>query len=295
MTENLPEVPVSLLRRVIAGCLIGLLSSLAAPQARADITLDFGTQAFEKPTMTVAKLRPILDVLEREMSTRLGEPVSIRMQVRNNYRDAIRDLIGGVTDFARFGQAAYVIAKAAKRDLRLLAVEGEQRRKSFESVIIVHDDSAIRSLDNLVGKSFAFGDESSTVGRFMPQYFLSKANITRSLLQRIEYLGRHDRVAYAVADGRTDAGAVSKRVYSDLAANGLPIRSIASFGNVTMPWVAGSRLEPHIAAALTNSLLAMQGLEVLGLIKKDCFLPGGDDDYREVRFAIAENWRFFSE
>lgn len=194
--------------------------------------------------------------------------------MRFNYREAIRDLIGGATDFARFGQAAYVIAKAADRDLRLLAVEGDERRKSFESVIIVRDDSAIRSLDNLVGKSFAFGDKTSTVGRFMPQYFFSKANLNRSLLQRIEYLVRHDRVAYAVADGRTDAGAVSKRVYRDLAANGVPIRSIASFGNVTMPWVAGSRLEPCIAAALTNALLAMQGLEVLGLIKKDCLLHG---------------------
>ncbi|PCI05097.1 MAG: phosphonate ABC transporter substrate-binding protein [Hyphomicrobiales bacterium] len=263
--------------------------------AQANETLVFGTYAFEKPTTTVQKMRPILDALEIRLQEQLGRPVKIRLQVARNYHRAIQDLAQGRVDFGRYGQAAYVLAKDENPDLDILAAEGDQKKKTFQSVIIVHNDSRIFSLDDLTGKSFAFGSIYSTTGRYFPQHFLASRGITVRNLSRYSYLRRHDRVGWAVSDGNYDAGAVSKWVYEDLKKRGAKIRAIASFANVTKPWVARSGLSVEMKSAIRQALISLRGVQVLDLIKKDCFIPGDDSDYDGVRMAIANNRLFFDK
>lgn len=261
--------------------------------AQADETLVFGTYAFEKPTMTVQKMRPILDALETRLQEQLGRPIKIRLQIAQNYHRAIGDLAQGRVDFGRYGQAAYVIAKEQNPDLDILAVEGDQKKKVFQSVIIVHNDSWIYSMDDLIGKSFAFGSIYSTTGRYFPQNFLVSRGINVRSLSRYSYLRRHDRVGWAVSDGSFDAGAVSKWVYEDLKKRGAKIRPIASFANVTKPWVARKGLSVEMKSAIRKALISLRGVKVLDLIKKDCFIPGDDGDYDSVRVAIANSRLFF--
>ena len=173
----------------------GLLLSPNAP-ATAVETLIFGTYAFEKPTTTVSKLRPILNLLEIELTKRLGRDIKIRMKVAPTYREAIKDIIKGRVDFGRYGQAAYVFAKAANKRLKIITVEGDHKKKTFRSVIVVHKGSDIRVPQDLVGRSFAFGNEYSTTGRYFPQAFLARHGVTANKISRFSYLGRHDRVAW---------------------------------------------------------------------------------------------------
>ncbi|MBL4600308.1 MAG: phosphate/phosphite/phosphonate ABC transporter substrate-binding protein [Rhizobiaceae bacterium] len=261
--------------------------------AQTSETLVFGTYAFEKPTTTVQKMRPILDALEIRLQERFGKPVKIRLQIAQSYHRAIQDLVQGRVDFGRYGQAAYVFAKEENRDLDILAVEGDQKKKTFQSVIIVHNDSRIFSLDELTGKSFAFGSIYSTTGRYFPQDFLTSRGITVRTLSRYSYLQRHDRVGWAVSDGSYDAGVVSKWVYEDLKKQGAKVRPIATFATVTKPWVARSGLSVEMKSAISDALISLRGVQVLKLIKKDCFLPGDDRDYDSVRMAIANNRLFF--
>lgn len=270
-------------------------SFLLGNKAHALDTLVFGTYAFEKPTTTVRKIRPILDALERKLETELGHRVKIKMRVARSYRAAIDDITKGRVDFGRYGQAAYVMAKAARRDLKVISVEGDHKKKTFQSVIIVHQKSSIQSLSDFDGRSFAFGDEHSTTGRYMPQAFLAQNGVTAKMLSKFKYLGRHDRVAAAVADGSFDAGAVSEWVYKDLKESGAPLRTISSFSNTTKPWVARSGLSTEMMEAIRTSLINLRGVKVLDLIKKDCFLPGHDADYDDARAAISDNWAFFLE
>lgn len=156
---------------------VGILAG-SVMAAQAYETLIFGTYAFEKPTTTVQKMRPILDALEIRLQEQLGRPFKIRLQIARNYHKAIQDLAQGRVDFGRYGQAAYVLAKEENGDLDILAVEGDQKKKTFQSVIIVHNDSRIFSLGDLTGKSFAFGSIYSTTGRYFPQNFLISHGIT---------------------------------------------------------------------------------------------------------------------
>jgi len=205
-------------------------------------TLIFGTYAFDRPTITVQKMRPILNALEIRLGEQLGKPVKIKLQIARNYHVAIQDLVDGRVDFGRYGQAAYVIAKEQNSNIDILAVEGDHKKKTFQSVIIVHKNSRISSLENLAGKSFAFGSIYSTTGRYFPQEYLAARGITARKLSRYSYLQRHDRVGWSVSDRSYDAGAISKWVYEDLISRGASIRSIASFA-ISMAW---STLSPNV-------------------------------------------------
>lgn len=288
-TPNLPSSVALLLC-----CVLIPFTWLSPRAAHADVNLVFGTYAFEKPTETVAKVRPILDVLEQEMSQRLGQPVNIKLRIAKDYRSAVNDMVDGVVDFGRYGQAAYIIGQSTGT-IDILAVEGDHAKKTFRSMIVVHENSLIKSVSDLSGKSFAFGDEYSTTGRYLPQAFLARNGITATDLGHYDYLNRHDRVGTSVARNEFDAGAISEWVFQDLQAKGVALRPIASFSSVTKPWTARQDLSNELKETIRDSLIAMRGVPVLGYIKKDCFLPGNDDDYSDARDAIAMNWEFFAE
>ncbi|MGO8913315.1 MAG: PhnD/SsuA/transferrin family substrate-binding protein, partial [Bradyrhizobium sp.] len=110
-----------------------------------------------------------------------------------------------------------------------------------------------------------------------------------------EYLNRHDRVAYAVSTGQFDAGALEGTIFHKLADQGLQIRQLASFQNVTKPWVARAGLDPRIAAALRQGLLGLHDKAALAALRFDGFLPATDADYAVIRSSITENPLFFQK
>lgn len=258
------------------------------------LNLTFGTYAFEKPTVMVKKFRPILDVVEERLGKRLSRDVKIKMRIAPTYPEAVRDIAKGRVDFGRYGQAAYVLAKAANRQVTVLAAEGDNRKKSFKSVIAARTDTGIRTIDDLHGHSFAFGDEFSTSGRYMPQAFLAKNGVTKSKLSKIAYLNRHDHVVWSISNGAFDAGAMSERSFADAVQRGARLRPIAYFSNVTRPWLARAGLGDALSDSIRETLISLRGVKVLDRIKKDCFLPGADSDYERARSAIIENWKFFA-
>ena len=106
----------------LRGALAALLvTMLLAPSAKADITLNFGLYASDKPTEVVRQFRPVLSFLERDIGARLGEKTSIQIQVSRGYEEGIENLVAGRVDFARFGPASYVLAKQANPALSVHA------------------------------------------------------------------------------------------------------------------------------------------------------------------------------
>ncbi len=260
--------------------------------ASADVSLVFGTYAADKPTATVLKFKPLLRALEESLSRQLDQPVRIRTQITTNYADAIEALVRGNVDFARFGPASYITAKSQNDALALLAMEAAKGRKTFNGVICVHEDSPIQSIADLRGRSFAFGNELSTIGRYLSQRELLNNGIGGGDLARFDYLGRHDRVGMAVANGEFDAGALKESTFKKLRKSKARIRKIASFPNVTKPWIASSALSPRIAAALRRALLDLQDEAALKALKKSGFLEAADSDFDTIRQAIASSQRF---
>lgn len=273
---------------VLAACLL----SFVPLQARAEIVLTFGTYAADKPTETVRKYRPFLSFLADRMSERLGERVTIKMQIAKEYEEGIRQLAEGEVDFARFGPASYVMVKEANPGIRIVAIESKKGEKRFKGVIVVHRDSPAQSLSELAGLTFAFGDELSTIGRYLAQSQLLDAGISSEDLHSFAYLGRHDLVGEAVGAGRFAAGALKESTYKKLVAKGVPIRVLMSFDNVTKPWLASSELDDNVLEAMRDVMLSSQNEEIVRRVAKNGFLESDDSDYDLIRDAIEQSRGF---
>ena len=256
--------------------------------------LVFGVYTSDAATEMVKQFSPALDVLEVALGEQLGERVKISLKVASTYEGGVEDLTSGRVDFARMGPASYVMAKEISPGVRILAMESKKGSKTFNGVICVREGSDIESVAQLKGKRFAFGDARSTIGRFLAQELLVENGIRSENLEGFDYLGRHDKVGMAVGSGMYAAGALKEGTFKKLVAAGEPIQVIASFPNVTKPWIARAGMAPELFDGLQKVLLAMDDEKALGALKKDGFLPGDDADYDSIRSAIEASHSFDS-
>ena len=274
-------------RRASPYLVILLTSLFFSGSVLAETELRFGIYATDLASTLVKKFKPLLKHVEARMSENLGEPVKIKLVISKTYELGLDSLLNGDVDFARFGPASYVYAKAKIPELSILALEANKGKKVFHGIICVKSDSDIQSLQQLKGRSFAFGNVGSTIGRYLSQQELAKAGIKASDLSEFSYLGRHDTVGLAVAAGKFDAGALKESTFNKLLKEGKAIRSISKFDNVTKPWIASAMLSNRIKLALKKSLLETN-------IKKFHFVEGDDSDYLSIRTAINNNAVFFN-
>ncbi|MDA9789790.1 PhnD/SsuA/transferrin family substrate-binding protein [Amylibacter sp.] len=258
----------------------------------AETQLVFGTYAADKPTETVRQFKPFLSFLERELAVMLNEPVTIKMKISKEYSDSIDQLASGAVDFARFGPASYVTVKMQNEDTQIIAIESKGGKKRFKGVIAVHVDSPLTSLADLSNLRFAFGDELSTIGRYLAQSELLEAGISGQDLSQFEYLGRHDLVGTAVGNGSFDVGALKESTFKKLVKKGVPIRALVKFDNVTKPWIASSQMSPQILNAMQAIMLDPKNLDEMKSIAKNGFLAGNDADYDLIREAMARSANF---
>ena len=271
-----------------------LLSSLTF-HAQAEIHLTFGLYASDKPTQVVTQFRPVLTQLEQRLSEHLGETVTIHTRISPTYDLAISRLAQGEVDFARFGPASYVLSKQKNPNITLLAMENKSGKNTRSGYIIAHKDSQYTQLDQLAGQRFAFGSEESTIGRYFAQLLLSEAGVNAKDLDHYQYLGRHDKVGAAVADGSFTAGALKSSTYKKLIAKGQPVRILKKFSLATKAWAASEQLSPKTIQALTEVLVAFDDAQALDVLGKDGFFPADDSAYDRVRDAIKSSEAFFAQ
>lgn len=281
--------PVKALRMLtLATAALGLMPAAAL----AETQIIFGTYAADKPTETVRKFKPFLTFLETQLTAKLGEPVKIKMKISKEYADSIDQLATGAVDFSRFGPASYVTAKKKNPGTQIIAMESQKGKKTFKGVIAVHTDSSLSSLGELSDLRFAFGDELSTIGRYLAQSELLDVGISSKELGDYEYLGRHDLVGTAVGNGSFDAGALKESTFKKLVKKGVPIRPLKTFDNVTKPWIASADLAPEILAAMREIMLDPNNLDEVKSISKNGFLEGFDADYDIIRKAMDQSENF---
>ena len=85
------------------------------------------------------------------------------------------------------------------------------------SKFIARAGSGIRSLQDLKGKTFAFGSPSSTSGHLMPRYFMMQAGVNPDKdLKTVAFSGAHDATVAFVAAGKAEAGVLNTSVWDKL-------------------------------------------------------------------------------
>lgn len=261
--------------------------------AAESLILNFGVYSFNKPSEIVKTFRPVITELEIAISKRLQRNVDIRIQIARNYEQGIDHLVAGDVDFSNIGPASYIEAKRRNQGISILGVEQLNQTTPAYGIIAVHTKSPMQSINDLRGKSFAFGNKGSTIGRFLSQQALVKAGVYEDDLDAYQYLGRHDKVGSAVGAGAFDAGALSYKTYYRLKQSGHPIRELTRFPSAGNPWIARSGMDATVFDAIQTSLLEMNNPAVLSQLGVDGFNHGNDADFAGVRLAIRNNGAFF--
>ena len=131
------------------------------------------------PDQNPEKLNRLYGTLSEELSEKLEVPV--RYAPVSNYAAAVSAFRTGNLDLVWFGGLTGVQARLQTPGARVLAQRDIDAE--FTSVFIANGASGLRpftSADQLVelkGRRLAFGSESSTSGRLMPQFFMGENGV----------------------------------------------------------------------------------------------------------------------
>jgi len=267
-----------------------LLQAAQATESNLAKPLLFGVYTHTRSTEMHNRMGPMQVYLQNALADH-GIRTEIQLKIFPSYNEGIEALAQGEVDFVRYGPASYVLAKERNPNIRLLAIESNQGKKTLNGVISVPIDSPIQSIQDLHGKRVAFGNRRSSTGRYMSQSALLHGGISAKDLADYEYLGRHDKVAFAVAAGNYDAGATNENTFNKYAAS-KGLRKILEFTRINRPWVARAGLDQQVFRALQDALLELKDPEVLKTIKRSGLIPTEEKDYEQIRNAIAETGGF---
>ena len=251
------------------------------------LRLRFGVYQSDRATVMYRKFTPILEAIQDPLEQLIKQPVDIHLTIFENYDAGIKALVDGDVDFVRFGPASYIIAQQQNENISLLVMEQQKGLSRFNGFIVAKADAGITTLEDLRGKSFAFGNQNSTIGRFLAQAEMLKVGITAEDLKSHNFLGRHDLVAKAVISGTHDAGALKESTYKKLC-DPKKIIIVHSFENVTKPWVAREGLEQPIKNAITEALLSLYKPKVLEELGCTGFVNAIPSDYDTVRASMKK-------
>ena len=287
-------------RAVIAtGLISGLaiaasLTSCSAPEKDAkQAVLQIGAIPDQNPE----KLNRLYGALSEELSEKLEVPV--RYAPVSNYAAAVSAFRTGSLDLVWFGGLTGVQARLQTPGARVLAQRDIDAE--FTSVFIANGASGLRpftSADQLVelkGRRLAFGSESSTSGRLMPQYFMGENGVKPDDLAggAPGFSGSHDATIAVVQSGAYEVGALNEQVWRSNVKDGRVDPDKVTVIWRTPPyvdyhWVVRPDLDARFGDGFTDNLQSTllelsaeteNGAAILELFGAERFIPAEDDDY----------------
>jgi phosphonate transport system substrate-binding protein len=284
-------VAALLLTVPLAGC--GSDEGEAVAASGVPKTLRVGLIPNVAPEQQRAQYRPFGDYLE----TALG--VDVELFVASDYAGVVAALAGRRIDMAYLGGLTYV---QADRQVELTPLVTEVDRETgtakYISAIVVRDGAPYRDLRADIvnaGRTFAFGDVSSTSGSLYPRIMLDAAGARCSPrqvdecppLKRVTFTGGHDATAAAVLGRQADAGGIELRILHRLEREGkVPagaLRVIDKREVMGYPWVARTELGGPAHQALTKAFTSISDPKLLDLMRARRFTPVTAADYGDVR------------
>jgi phosphonate transport system substrate-binding protein len=270
---------------------VAAVSLIAASAAHAQQVLRVSAIPDEAPTELQRKFKPLGSYLEQKLGMKVEfVPVT-------DYAASVEGLINNKLDMVWFGGFTFVQAKMRSNGKVIPIVQREEDEK-FKSVFITTSKS-INKLEDLKGKTFSFGSESSTSGHLMPRFYLLGAKINPDTdMKRIAFSGAHDATVAAVAGGKVDAGVVNISVWEKMVAeNKIAKDTVRVFyttpGYYDYNWTVRSDMNPALRQKLTDAFLSLdrndpKGKEILELQRATRFIPSKAENYTAIEKA-AQN------
>jgi phosphonate transport system substrate-binding protein len=169
--------------------------------------------------------------------------------------------------------------------------------EKFTSVFIANTASGIKTLQDLKGRSFTFGSESSTSGRLMPQFFLEKNGIRLDSFQgRPGFSGSHDKTIELVTAGSFSAGVLNEQVWrTRMETHRVDTSRVAVIASTPAyhdyHWVlhpkTSERIGSDVKAKLIQAFLALspdnpEHAPILDLFGAKHFIETNNDNYKQI-------------
>ncbi len=275
-----------MLKRTLA-LAAGIVLTLPAVSSFAAGTLKVSAIPDEAPTELLRKFKPLGAYLEQQLDMKVAfVPVA-------DYAAVVEALAADRIDMAWLGGFTFVQARL-KTGNAIPLVQREQDEK-FTSKFISADPQ-IKTLQDLKGKTFAFGSVSSTSGSLMPRYFMLKDGIKpEEFFSRVAYSGAHDATVAWVQAGKVDGGVLNASVWDKLVASGkVDTQKVKVFA--TTPtyydynWTVRGSLDPALAEKIKAAFLALDPANpeqkaILDLQAASRFIATQPENYQGIEEA----------
>jgi len=257
------------------------LSGISIHTSAATDSLKFGSVAMDIPAVMHRKLSPLTDYLNKQ----IGQPVDLHLSP--NMPAAIKSVANAKVDLAYLTPVAYL--KAHKQgDAEILVKTVTNKKASFQLMIVVRQDSPIQSVEELAGKSFAFGDKAALLQRAV----VVGSGMPLEKLGSYKFIGHYDNIARGVQVGDFDAGILKDTKAFKWENKGL--RILYSSPHLPPYNIAVSRnVSPEMKKKLTRAFLSLDvanpahKVVIKSLSKKyDGFAATTDAEYDVVRELI---------
>lgn len=260
-----------------------VLAMAAAPVANAASKepIRLGSVAMDIPALMDKRLTPLTNYL----SAALERPVILTLSP--NMGAAIDAIVQGNVELAYLTPVAYVNSRD-KGNTRVVVKVVTKGQGAFQLMIVVRDDSPIKTVADLAGHSFAFGDK----GALLQRAVVVGAGMPLEKLGKHDFLGHYDNIVRSVLHRNVDAGILVDSTAMRWQGKGIRIVHRSA---PLPPYniAASSKLDPAILARVQEALLKLdpenpEHLPIIKALDDSCtgFAPTSDAEYDVIRQLI---------
>ena len=275
---------------IVAALTVGLVGATQALASDKPIRIGMIPDA-GATQVSVEQKAPLRAYLEKA----LNRPVTLI--IPTNYNATVEGLGNGSLDIAYLGGLTFVKAHARYGAIPLVQRETDRQ---FHSLFITQANSPIKSLNDLKGKSFAFGDINSTSGHLMPYRAMEKAGIDPDKDLKFRYTGSHAATVKAVESGAVDAGSCDETVYKAMTKDGKADASKLRVFYTSEPfvdyvWAARKNLDKPTQQAIVKAFTSLKpgkDDEILAILRGKKFVAANNAEYDAIR-ATAKQLKLF--
>ncbi|MDX9845338.1 MAG: phosphate/phosphite/phosphonate ABC transporter substrate-binding protein [Tenuifilaceae bacterium] len=262
------------------------VDSLFNPEQDQPKSLKFAISAISSPRETFDYYSQMFKYIEEQLGIKV---IMIQRKTYQEVNDLIKQDKADVAIVCS-GNYVYGIADSA---FKLLVIPEWKGQSFYNTYIIAHKNSDIKSFNDFKEKRFAFTDPLSTSGKLYPIKRLREQNSNPDeFFESIVYTYAHDNSIQLVAKQMVDGASVNSLVYDYLATSSPSrVKDIVivekSEPHAMPPVVVSHRLPKAMEEKLTKIFLSMHtdrgSQQVLEKLLVDRYTIGHDSVYNSVR------------
>lgn len=238
------------------------------------------------PDENAATLIQNAQPLRSYLTERLKKEIEII--VTTDYSSMIEAMRFGRIEVGYFGPFSYVLAKTKAPNIEPFAVGVEKGASTYHSILIAQAGGPVKTLADIKGRPFAFGDQASTSSHLAPRAHLLKNGLAGDVDYKVVHLGTHDAVARAVQAGQVPAGALSEQIYRSLVDRKMidpsKVAQIALSAPIpNYPITMQGELAPALKTSIRQAFIELKDPAVLKSFRVEGFVPTDDKAYDILR------------